>query len=74
MTVVQFPRKFDGAGERWDPWLTKKQAAVLLKRTERWIEMQHHKGIPSRIGAGGRREYPHDELLRWFDERSRTAS
>lgn len=73
MSVVPFPRKFNG-GELWDPWLTKAQAALLLKRTPRWIELMHHHDIPSRVGPGGRREYPHDELLVWFEDRQRSRT
>lgn len=76
MTVIEFPRKFNGAGEQWDPWLSKVQVAQLLKRTERWVELMHHEGIPSRVARGGRREYPHDGVLRWFEDRqgSRTSA
>jgi hypothetical protein len=78
MTVIQFPRKFDGAGERWDPWLSKVQVAALLKRTPRWVEMQHSADdpIPSRVGRGGRREYPYDRVIAWWAERqeSRTSA
>ena len=72
--IVQFPRKFGQTGEQWNPWLTKAQAAQLLGRTERWINLMHAEGIPSRVGKGGRREYPHDELVRWWAERSRTSA
>lgn len=72
--ILRFPRKFDGAGEQWDPWLSKRQVAVLLKRTPRWVTMMHGEGIPSRVGRGGRREYPHDGVLAWFDERERSRT
>lgn len=67
--LVSFPRKFGQDGQPHDPWLTKPQVAMLLKRSERWVEMMHHKGIPHRPGKGGRTEYPYDGVLRWWDER-----
>lgn len=67
--LVQFPRRHDQAGEVWNPLLTKRQVAAMLNRSTRWIELMHDEGIPREVGSGGRSFYPHDEVMRWWNDR-----
>lgn len=60
MSVIDFPDHESNVK------LTKKQAAIVLGRSTRWIEMRtDDAGLPSHVGPGGRRYYWRAELLTW---------
>ncbi|MBJ7469779.1 MAG: hypothetical protein JHD16_00675 [Solirubrobacteraceae bacterium] len=63
MSVIDFPDHESNVK------LRKKQAAIVLGRSTRWIEMRtNDAGLPSNVGPGGRRFYWRAELITWAAE------
>lgn len=59
-----------GGYPRPEPWVTKRQLAEHLKVTSRWIEMQHHHGLPC-IRRGSVVRYRISEVDAWLRRMSR---
>lgn len=64
-TVVPFPRRQSA----FEPLLTKKQLALHLGFSPRWIELRMRDGLPS-LMVGGRRRYRVSEVTAWLNERA----
>jgi hypothetical protein len=57
-----------------EPWLSKAHVARHLSRSTRWVELMHHRGLPSvQISPGGRRLYRISEVEAWLTEQGRNA-
>ena len=56
--------------------LTKKQLAAHLRRSERWIELRVHDGMPVEQGADryGRRRYDVRLVEQWLRDRPASSS
>jgi hypothetical protein len=54
-----------GGYRRPEPWVTKRQLAEHLKVTVRWIETQHHLGLPY-VRRGGVVRYRISEVEAWL--------
>jgi hypothetical protein len=52
-------------GERREGWVTKRELALHLHVALRWIEMQHHNGLPH-VRRGGVVRYRISEVEGWL--------
>lgn len=69
-TSTASPRSRHAAGGlalvgRRERWVTKRELAVHLHVALRWIEMQHHNGLPH-VRRGGVVRYRISEVERWL--------
>jgi excisionase family DNA binding protein len=64
MTVIPFPRRRD-----WEPWLSKRQLAVRLGYSTRWVELRVRDGMPSRM-VGAQRRFRMSEVESWLERRA----
>lgn len=62
--IISLNRPWHGA----EPLLTKKQLAVHLQVSTRWIELRMRDGLPSSM-VGGRRKFKVSEVTGWLRER-----
>ena len=51
-----------------EPWFTKRQLAVHLGFSTRWVELRLREGMPSRL-MGGCRRFRLSEVEEWIDAR-----
>ena len=56
------------APQHVEPWLTKRQLAVHLGFSTRWVELRLREGMPSRL-MGGCRRFRLSEVEGWVDAR-----
>jgi predicted DNA-binding transcriptional regulator AlpA len=56
------------APQHAEPWLTKRQVAVHLGFSTRWVELRMREGMPSRL-MGGCRRFRLSEVEGWVDGR-----